>query len=165
MVTKNNKKKEISQASTCQNKKLFLEKYPEYGSVGATMAAIGVKCRRTFYKWLDADPAFKEQYETELLPNRRDELVSLLYRVATGRLGTHVKTYIRKDGTETTEEVPNEIPATQLTGIFGFLKATDHNDIPDSPDRLHFTEKHQLEMAGKGGGPVKIVVVEDGNDQ
>jgi hypothetical protein len=67
----------------CRNKRLFLEKYPEYGSVGATLKSIGVKRRATFYDWCDADPKFKAFYETELLPNRRDAVASIVYRMAT----------------------------------------------------------------------------------
>jgi len=142
--------------SISHNKRQFLEKYPEYGTVGATMRAIGVKCRRTFYKWRASDPRFKEIYETELLPNRRDELASMMYRMGTGRLGFHLKTTTYKNGTIVEEEVPNEIPPTQLTAMFGFLKATDHNEDPDAKDRLVFCEKNQVEISGAGGGPVKV---------
>lgn len=146
-----------TKASASENKKTFIKLYPEHGSVGMTLKAMGIKSRNTFYNWLN-DSKFKEIYENELLPNRRDEVVSLVYRVATGRLGTHLKTITHKNGKTTTEEVPNEIPQTQLTAAFGFLKATDHTDHPkdpSAPDRLIFTEKYQL--SGEGGGPIKVV--------
>jgi hypothetical protein len=118
-----------------RNKRLFLEKYPDYGSIGATLRAIGIKSRRTFYNWRDSDPHFKEVYETELLPNRRDELISEMYRIARG-----------------------EMKATdvQVRALFGFLKATDHADT--GPDRLVFTERYQHEMMGKDGGPMEVEV-------
>lgn len=115
----------------CRSKRLFLEKYPEYGSIGATLKAIGIKQRRTFYFWCEADPHFEEIYRTELLPNRRDELVSRMYRIATGQV---------------------KATAGQLTALFGFLKATDH--VAD--DDLVFTERYQHELMGKGGGPIAL---------
>jgi hypothetical protein len=116
-----------------RNKRLFLEKYPDYGSIGATLRAIGIKSRRTFYNWRDSDPHFKEVYETELLPNRRDELVSEMYRIARGSL---------------------KATAVQVTALFGFLKATDHADT--GPDRLCFTERYRHELMGKDGGPMEV---------
>ncbi len=112
------KQSKQTQESASRGKQAFIKLYPDYGSVGSTLKAIGVKSRNTFYNWLK-DDRFRGIYENELLPNRRDEVVSLVYRVATGRLGTHVKTVTYKNGTETTEEVPNEIPQTQLTAAFG----------------------------------------------
>jgi hypothetical protein len=150
MAKKNSKQ---TQETAYKGKQAFIKLYPEYGSVGATLKAIGIKSRNTFYNWLK-DDRYRGIYENELLPNRRDEVVSLVYRVATGKLGTHVKTVTYKNGTETTEEVPNEVPQTQLTAAFGFLKATDHTDHPkepNAPDKLIFTEKYQI--AGDGGGP------------
>jgi hypothetical protein len=142
---------------TSQNKKEFIRRYPEYGSVGATLKAIGVKSRKTFYNWCDSDPKFKAVYEEELLPNRRDDCVSLLYQAAMGKLGTHIRTWTEKrTGNAYEEEVENELAETQRSAIFGFLKATDHNDDPKSPDRLIFAEKHQI--TGEGGGPIKVEI-------
>lgn len=151
------KKSNKTKVPVSENKKLFIKNYLEYGTVWATLRAIGVKSRQTFYNWCESDPEFKRFYEHELVLNRRDELASLVYRVATGRLGTHIKTVTYKNGTTTKEEVPNEIPQTQLTAAFGFLKATDHTDHPkepQAPDKLIFTEKYQL--TGEGGGPLKV---------
>lgn len=148
------KKKTTKQESLSRNKKLFIKLYPEYGSIGPTLKAIGIKARKTFYNWCDNDPKFKGYYLTELLPNRRDELVSLLYKTALGRLGTNTETTMDyKRGRETTKEVPIVLPQTQLTAIFGMLKATDHIDT--GADRLIFVEKHQLELSGKDGQPIK----------
>jgi len=121
----------------CRSKRLFLEKYPEYGSIGATLKAIGIKQRRTFYFWCEADPHFEEIYRTELLPNRRDELVSRMYRIATGQI---------------------KATGGQLTALFGFLKATDHIARDDAFDRLVFSEKTQVELMGKDGGPMEVEV-------
>lgn len=140
MVTNGN---HITNGDMSQNKKLFLEKYPEYGTIGATIKAIGLKRRTTFYTWCEKDPAFKAHYESELLPNRRDEVASIVYRAATGR-----------------EKIAT---ATQLTAAFGFLKATDHNDDASAKDRLVFCEKNQVEIAGAGGKPIELVVRWDGN--
>lgn len=119
----------------CLNKKKFLQLYPDYGSIGSTLKAIGIKTRSRFYGWCKADPKFKEIYETELLPNRRDEMVSVVYRAARGDLK------LQKD---------------QLTAAFGFLKATDHAAEP--MDKLVFVEKYQHELSGVGGGPVPVRV-------
>ena len=105
------------------NKRLFIEKYPECGSVGATLKAIGIKSRRTFYNWCDADPHFKEFYYNELLPNRRDILVSEMYHIAKGDFKS------------------NDV---QVRALFGFLKATDHADT--GPDRLEFNDRNKLDM-------------------
>jgi len=118
-----------------RNKKLFLEKYPEYGSVWVTLKALGVKSRRTFYHWCESDPRFKEVYETELLPNRRDELSSQMYQIATGRImATDV----------------------QVRALFGFLKATDHADT--GTDRLYFTERYRHELTGKDGHSMEVEI-------
>jgi len=156
-------KKQSKQGSLAHSKQKFLKLYPEYGAVGPTMKAIGLKCRRTFYNWLENDPKFKELYLTELMPNRRDELVSLVYRVASGKLGTYTKTTERANGDIITEEVPYGIPQTQLTAAFGFLKATDHNDTGE--DRMIFVEKHQLEVSGKDGKPIILKVVYDDSNK
>jgi hypothetical protein len=149
--------------SASKGKQAFIKLYPEHGTVGMTLKAMGIKSRNTFYNWLN-DPRFKEIYESELLPNRRDECIGLLYRTATGRLGTHIKTITYKNGTETTEEVPNELPATQLTALFGMLKATDHIETSDAKDRLVFCEKNQVELTGKDGRPLMGTTPEDYTD-
>lgn len=137
----------------CANKKRFIEAYPDCGSVGATLKAIGVKARQTFYNWCGDDPKFRAYYEGELLPNRRDELVSLLYKTATGRLGTTVSTTTNyKTLKETTKEEPIVLPPTQLTALFGFLKATDHAD--KGFDRLIFIDRQQV--TGADGGPIEV---------
>ncbi|MDD5220508.1 MAG: hypothetical protein PHV11_08075 [Candidatus Bipolaricaulis sp.] len=153
-----------TQETICQNKKAFLKRYLDYGSVGETLKSIGIKSRMTFYTWMKADPNFKRIYEEELLPARRDEVISVVYRAATGRLGTYTETTTKKNGDVVTAEMPIVLPQTQLTAAFGFLKATDHNDDPKSKDRVVFIEKNQIELAGKDGGPVVIRVVEDGNN-
>jgi hypothetical protein len=149
------KPKKQTKESASKGKQAFIKLYPEYGSVGATLKAIGIKRRWTFYCWLN-DEKFREIYENELLPNRRDEVVSLVFRTATGKLGTHIETVTYKNGTVTKEEVPNEIPQTQLTAAFGFLKATDHIEDAGAKDRLVFCEKNQIELTGKGGAPLPI---------
>jgi hypothetical protein len=116
----------------CRNKAQFIKLYPQYGSIGETLKAIGIKRRRTFYDWCESDPKFKEIYETELLPARRDTLVSRLYQCAMGKL---------------------KLQREQLTAIYGFLKATDH--MADQYDNIIFTEKHQHELVGEGGGPIQ----------
>lgn len=150
----------ISNATINRNKKAFLEKYPEFGAVGPTLHAIGIKSRKTFYNWCENDPAFKTVYEDELLPNRRDEVISLVYQAATGRLGTHIRTWTEKrTGREYSEEVPNELAATQLTAAFGFLKATDHIEKPDDAGRTVWCEKNQVEISGKDGAPLAPPVI------
>jgi len=157
-------KKQSKQGSLAHSKQKFLKLYPEYGAVGPTMKAIGLKCRRTFYNWLENDPKFKELYLTELMPNRRDELISLLYKAAAGKLGTTTETTTNyKTLKETTKEVPIVLPQTQLTAIFGMLKATDHNDTGE--DKLIFVEKHQLEVSGKDGEPIILKVVYDDSNK
>lgn len=150
--TKKNGKNNKNGNDLCRNKKLFLEKYPEYGSVGETLKAIGVKSRTTFYNWCKKDHKFEKVYLTELLPNRRDECVSLMYRYATGRLGKETKTYTNRKGETWSEEVPVSLPDTQVRALFGMLKATDHSDTGE--DRLIFIEKHQL--VGANGGPIEV---------
>jgi hypothetical protein len=154
MNTQKKPKKQTKETAS-KSKQAFIKLYPEYGSVGATLKAIGIKSRWTFYCWLK-DEKFKALYENELLPNRRDEVVSWVYRVATNRLGTHIKTVTYKNGTVTEEEVSNEAPPTQLTSAYGFLKATDHIEEPDAKDRLVFCEKNQIELTGKDGRPLPI---------
>lgn len=138
VVTGNNHGKNGTNSNNMsRNKKLFLEKYLEYGTVGATMKAIGLKRRETFYDWCRRDAHFKKLYETELLPNRRDEMAALMYRYASGKLGDQ------------------NLPDTRVRCMFGFLKATDHVDDPADLGRLVFCEKNQVEIAGAGGGAIK----------
>lgn len=123
-----------SQVNMARAKRLFIEKYPEYGSVWLTLRAIGVKSRRTFYRWCESDPRFKEVYLSELLPNRRDELVSRMYQIATGNL---------------------KASDTELRALFGFLKATDHISKADPYDTLVFADRNQVELTGSAGGPIE----------
>lgn len=148
-----------AQAQCANKKREFIKVYPEHGTIGATLQAIGIKRRRTFYDWTANDAAFKACYEDELLPNRRDEVASMVYRTATGQLGKHIRTFTNKFGKLIEEEVANEIPSTQLTAAFGFLKATDHVD-KDGKDRLVFCEKNQIEL--NGGGEIILRVKYDG---
>jgi len=125
--------------SAADKKSQFKKFYPEYGTIGATLKAIGIKARNTFRYWCEVDPEFKRVYQEELLPNRRDEVASVIYQAATGRIK------LNKD---------------QLTAAFGFAKATDH--AGDPYDNLVFTEKHQMELANKDDKPL-ILRVEIGN--
>ncbi len=50
-------------ATKVNSKRLFLEKYPKYGTIEATLRAIGLKSRTSFYGWLKADPKFKDDFE------------------------------------------------------------------------------------------------------
>jgi len=118
--------------TTEQCKSQFIKLYPEYGTVGATLKAIGIRSRRTLYLWLKGDANFARVYNEELLPNRRDEIASIVYRAARGSLS------LQKD---------------QLTAAFGFLKATDHIN-----DDLQFREKYQHEVSGQDGKPIQIEV-------
>jgi len=129
VVNNGNKNKHIEQM--CRNKKLFLEKYPECRTVRNTLDAIGIKTRSTFYHWCEQDPKFKKIYLTELLPNKRDKFVKMLEDIALGEVKAN---------------------NTQLTAIFGMLKASDHIDT--GPDRLIFVERHQL--TGADGGPIEV---------
>lgn len=146
----------VADSKLCNNKKLFIEKYPEWGSVGATLKAIGVKSRTTFYNWCDADPHFKEIYEIELVPNRRDEVSSLVYRAATGRLGTTEEQVFSKYGGTINKNVPVSLSQTQMTAAFAFLKATDHVEKTEDPGRLVFCEKNQVELSTQPGKPLDI---------
>lgn len=119
--------------SATENKKLFIKNYPEYGTIGSTLKAIGIKSRTTFYNWLN-DKKFNDIYENELKPNRRDDVVSVVYRVASGKM---------------------KIDSTQLTAAFGFLKATDHISEDITKDRLVFCEKNQVEFMGRDGKPIE----------
>ncbi len=130
--TKSNKSKRTE--TLCQNKRLFIEKYPEYGSIGRTLRAIEIKSRQTFYSWCESDPRFKEFYKTVLLPNRRDELITVVYQAAVGKM---------------------RINREQLLAAFGFLKATNHVD--DEYDDLDFREKYEHAIAGKDGKPIELI--------
>jgi hypothetical protein len=145
-----------------RNKKLFLEKYPEHGTVGATMKAIGLKRRETFYDWCKDDPQFKKIYQTELLPNRRDVVVSTVFKMATAQRNVAVCPVCegtgKYDGNKNCHGcrgrgwVEVHADSTQLTAAFGFLKATAH--IDKGFDRLVFAEKYQV--TGEGGGPLEV---------
>jgi len=146
-----------------KNKKLFLEKYPECGTVGATLSEIGVKSRQTFYDWLKSDPKFKATYESELIPNRRDKVASVVFRIATAEKNVVICPVCDKTGKVDGRQCHGckgkgwvEVHAdnTQLTAAFGYLNATDHNDDPKAKDRLKFTQKH--EVTGKDGGPIEV---------
>lgn len=162
MTKKINKQTE---ASASENKKQFIRLYPEYGSVGSTLKAIGIKSRNTFYSWLNNDERFKNIYEKELLPNRRDEMVSTVYQTGLGK--NRVALCPICDGSGKYKDgkchgckgcgwiyIPSD--GTQLTAAFGFLKATDHIEDPDTKDRLVFIEKNQVELTGKGGAPLPL---------
>jgi len=157
-------KKTKTEEKLSKNKKLFLEKYPEYGTVGKTLKEIGVKSRQTFYDWLKNDAKFKAAYENELLPNRRDEVASIVYRMATAHESVAICPVCEGTGKYGDDRnchgchgkgwVEVHADGTQLTAAFGFLKATDHNDDPKAKDRLNFTDKH--EITGKNGGPLEV---------
>jgi len=161
MTTKKKTNKVTERIS--KNKKLFLEKYPEYGSVGETLSNIGVKSRQTFYDWLKADPKFKAVYENELIPNKRDKVSSVVFKIATAENNV-VKCPVcegsgkygdsKCHGCKGLGWVYVHADNVQLTAAFGYLNATDHNDDPKAKDRLKFTQKH--EVTGKDGGPIEV---------
>jgi hypothetical protein len=152
----------------CQNKKLFIQKYPEYGSIGETLRAIGLKERKTFYKWLATDANFNAIYYHELLPNRRDTVQSVVYRMATANKSVAICPVCEGSGKyEGTKNchgchgkgwVEVHADTAQLTAAFGFLKASDH--AADDNDKLVFIERNQVQLTGEGGGPVLIKEVE-----
>lgn len=160
-----------TQETICQNKKEFIKNYPEYGTVGSTLKSIGIKSRNTFYRWMEADPNFKRVYEEELLPNRRDDVASVVYRMGTAHKSVALCPVCEGSGKYDDKQchgckgrgwVEVRADGVQLTAAFGFLKATDHVD--NKYDKLIFIEKNQIEFAGKDGGPVVIRVVEDGSN-
>jgi len=117
-------------------KQLFIALYPEYGTIGATLAALKIKSRTTFYNWCKEDSEFSKLYESELQPNRRDVVASTIFRAAIG------KEKLNKD---------------QLAAAFGFLKATEaHKKGPE--DDLEFTERTKSEVGLKVDNPIESVV-------
>ncbi len=158
-------KKKTSKVSEriSKNKKLFLEKYPECGTVGVTLSEIGIRSRQTFYDWLKNDAKFKAVYEEELIPNRRDKVASVVFRIATAEKNVVICPVCDKTGKVDGRAchgchgkgwVEVRADSTQLTAAFGYLNATDHNDNPKAKDRLKFTERH--EVTGKDGGPIEV---------
>jgi len=125
MAKRNGKK-----LTTEQCKSQFIKLYPQYGTIGVTLKAIGIKSRRTFYNWCEADADFKRYYQEELLPNERDENISLLRDIAKGTVKAN---------------------AVQLTALFGFLKAT--NRIRDEYTPHDFVEKSQVEIGNTENKP------------
>ena len=113
-----------------QHKSQFIKLYPQYGTIGLTLKAIGIKTRWTFYKWCEKDAGFKRYYQEELLPNERDENISLLREIARGKV---------------------KASPVQLTALFGFLKAT--NRIRDEYSPFDFVEKSQVEIGNTGDKP------------
>ena len=76
---------ENTQDKKRNKKRLFLEYYKGFGSVGEACKKAGIKSRKTIYNWIGEDPAFAEEYE-ELKANRTDELISTLYRAGLGEV-------------------------------------------------------------------------------
>lgn len=145
-----------NQENICANKKKFIELYPQYGTIGATLKTIGVKSRVTFYNWCNADSEFKAIYEQELLPNRRDTLASQVYQTAISKQHVAICPVCEGRGKYDDKQchgckgkgwVEVHGDTVQLTACFGFLKATDH--CQDEHDRLVFTEKNQVEQSGE----------------
>ena len=125
MAKRNGKK-----LTTEQCKSQFIKLYPQYGTIGVTLKALGVKSRMTFYNWCEADAKFKRYYQEELLPNERDGNISLLRDIAKGVVKAN---------------------AVQLTALFGFLKAT--NRIRDEYTPHDFVEKSQVEIGNTENKP------------
>lgn len=120
----------------------FKREYPKYGTVGMTLKAIGIKCRKTFYNWLESDAAFKRYYEEELKPNRIDELVSAAFEIATGgRLKTSKTMGIVIDATK------------PQTDMIKYLLACF--------DPEHYSEKTITELQGKGGADLAFRVIRE----
>ncbi len=116
-------------------KKAFIDTFLTYGTVSCTLTAIKVS-PSTCSKWRKTDPEFEQAYQ-EQLALRRDTMVSILYRIGRG--------------------LDKPKSHGQLTALYGWLKATDHLDT--RPDRLIFVDRSQVELTGKGGGPLDIVFV------
>ncbi len=147
--------------TTCANKKAFIKAYPEYGSIGEALKAVGVKSRKTFYNWMSSDPAFKATYETQLLPNRRDQVQSVVYRMATAHQSVALCPVCKGTGKYSDKNchgcrgkgwVEVHADGAQLTAAFGMLKASDR--AADEHDKLTFVDKNQLEVTGKDGTPL-----------
>ena len=130
MANENGNNKNGNTIKAAQHKAEFIRLYPQYGTIGLTLKAIGIKTRWTFYKWCKNDAAFKKYYQEELLPNERDENISLLREIARGKV---------------------KASPVQLTALFGFLKAT--NRIRDEYSPFDFVEKSQVEIGNTGAQP------------
>lgn len=119
-----------------REKQAFIDNFPEYGTVGATIVAIGLKKCMTFYIWCAKDPEFKRIYDEELKPQQRDMVVSQIYRAAMGKI---------------------KLTQQQLTAAFGYAKATDKS----AQDGLIFREQYAHELSGPGGKEITLKVVYD----
>jgi hypothetical protein len=108
----------------------FIEAFPLYGTVGATLKAIGVKSRTTFYGWLKRNKRFARVYYEELQPNCTDLLESALYQAALGN---------------------KKLGPGQVTAAKYLLTVKD-------PER--YAEKQLLEHTGSAEKPVRIFLTE-----
>jgi hypothetical protein len=120
-------------------KKRFIELYPEYGTVGSTLKQIGIKSRNTFYEWMKDDAEFKAIYESQLQPDRRDVVASVIFRASIG------KEKLNKD---------------QLQAAMGFLRATEAGKKKKDDD-LIFTEHTKSDIDLHPGGVNLRVTYDD----
>lgn len=108
----------------------FIEAFPLYGTVGATLKAIGIKSRTTFYGWLKRNKKFARVYHEELQPNCTDLLESALYQAALGN---------------------KKLGPGQVTAAKYLLTVKD-------PER--YAEKQLLEHTGSAEKPIRIFLTE-----
>ena len=157
---------ELLAERTRRNKAKFIDRYLELGSIGATMEALGVR-RQLFAQWCREDPEFKRVYYEELLPARRDKVISQVYRLTQQKQGVFscpvclgagkLESKVICHGCHGKGWIEVRSDMVQLTAGFGFLKATDH--LADPYDQLLFIDKHALEIAGsKDAEPVRLTV-------
>lgn len=139
-VVRRKRKLSPKKLEIAEQKKLFRRYYPEYGTVGGTLKVMGYRDRRTFYNWLEQDSAFRDWYEKEGQPNRRDVIATQIFRAASGK---------------------KRISHTQFLSAIAFLKAVESGK-KHTPDDLAFTEKTQIDLQSTG---VTFRLVEDGNEQ
>lgn len=130
--------------SSDQLKAAFKIAYVKWGTVGMALKEIGIRSRRSFYNWCEADAAFKRYYDEELKPNRIDELVSTALDIANaGR--------VKMKGQSGTSMV---VDATKpQTDMIKYLLACF--------DPEHYSEKTITELQGKGGSDLAFRVIRE----
>ncbi len=132
--------KRVHHSLTPELKEQFLALYPEWGSIGATAKSLTPPVsRQTIFNGFKADEDFRTAYEA-LVKERRDDLISRIYRSATGRCAAS---------------------HDEVGACITLLKATDH--IRDEYESARFTEKY--EVTGKDDAPLQsfVFIMPDGS--
>lgn len=128
------------------DKASFLYMYPTHGTIEATLRAIGLKSRTTFYDWLKTDVAFKASFE-----EIKRVYIERMEREADRRAIEGVNKPVFYKGKLVTDKDGNPVTIKEYsdTLLIFRLKAL-------APEK--YREKSSIELTGRNENPIESVV-------